>query len=199
MNKTVLIAIVALLIVGGIGFVVLQKNKSTSSLLGAKTDENVFTSIKDALSKSLSLKCEFADASGRQTTSYVKNGAVRADFTAAKAEESGSVIIKDKIMYFWNSQGGWKSDVPEEQTLPQAREDLPSGQAQGANIVDSLEANKEKCKPDVVADSLFTPPADVMFQDFSKMIQAPQGSIPAAIDKAQLEEIMKNFSPPPEN
>ena len=51
--------------------------------------------------------------------------------------------------------------------------DLPDG-GQNANSADTLaelEKYKDSCKPTVVADSMFVPPADVKFQDLSKMMQ----------------------------
>ncbi len=174
MNQKVLIAVVLFVLLGGGGYMVLSK-KSSSGSPATSSGGNVFTSIKDALSKSLSLECTFTDEGGRQTKSYLKNGAVRADITAKDPKESGSVIVKSKTMYFWNGKTGFTMLIPEETGTPKqtgAKETTP----EGANIVESMEKNKESCKPAVVSDSLFTPPADVVFQDFSKMMQLPTGA-----------------------
>ncbi len=177
MNKNILIGLVVLILVGaGAGYVVMSK-KGVPGIPASTTSGNVFTSIKDALSKSLSLECTFTDESGRQTKAYMKAGAVRSDFTGKTANESGSVIMKDKKIYFWNAQGGFMMEAPEE--TPAAGEPTTKATPGGAgDIVETMEKYKESCKPAVVADSLFTPPANITFQDFSKMMQqtAPAAS-----------------------
>ena len=173
-NQKLLIGLVVILLVGGgVGFVVMSK-KGTPATPGTSqtstTGGNVFTSIKDALSKSLSLECMFTDEDGRQTKAYVKAGAVRSDFTGKIANESGSVIMKDKKIYFWNAQGGFMMEVPEE--TPAAGEPTTKETPGGVgDIMETMEQYKESCKPAVVADSLFTPPANITFQDFSQMMQ----------------------------
>ena len=155
---------------------VLSKKGTPDTSSPSTSGGNVFTSIKDALSKSLSLECTFTDESGQQTKSYIKNGAVRADMTAKDPKESGSVIVKGKTMHFWNGKTGFTMQIPEETSAPAqpgAKESTP----ESANIMQTMEKYKDSCKPAVVADSLFTPPADVQFQDFSKMMQQlPTGS-----------------------
>lgn len=164
-----LIGLVVVVLLGAGGYVVLSSKKG--SLPSSSTSGgNVFSSIKDALSKSVSLECNFTDEDGRQTKAYIKAGAVRSDFTGKTANESGSVIMKDKKMYFWSSQGGFMMDVPDEKPAAgQPKEEgLPST---GADVMKTLEQYKDSCKPAVVSDSLFTPPANITFQDFSKMMQ----------------------------
>lgn len=185
MNKNLIIGIVALLLIGGGAYYFLSQNKQAGPTSGQSTTSSgpsgsVFSSIRDALSKSLSLACTFTDESGRQTKSYIKNGAVRADITAADSKESGSVIVKDNKMYFWNSQGGFMMDLTTT-TTPGAGSATTGSSGTSApgevgNVMDTLEKYKNSCKPSVVADSLFTPPTNVTFQDFSKMMQPPTGS-----------------------
>lgn len=172
MKFKAVIAIVVLVILAGVGYMVLSKKGSPGTSSPSTQGGNVFTSIKDALSKSLSLECTFTDETGRQTKAYMKAGAVRSDFTGKTPEESGSVIMKDKKMYFWSSQGGFMMEVPDEQPTPgqQATEEdkLPST---SADLLKTLEQYKDSCKPAVVSDSIFTPPANIQFQDLSKMMQ----------------------------
>lgn len=183
MNNKIIIGIIALVLLGGGGYYFLSNkgavSPSTQSTPSAQTGSGVFSSIKDALSKSLSLECNFSDQEGRQTKSFIKNGAVRADITAPKAEDSGSVIVKDKKIYFWNSKGGFMMEMPE--VTPGASQPSTAGtQGEAGNVLDTMEKYKDSCKPAVVADNLFTPPSSVQFQDFSKMMQqsAPPVTIP---------------------
>ncbi len=193
-KQGLIIAAVIIVILAGLGYFYFGKS---ASLPGTKS--TVFTSVQDALSKSLSLKCEYTDTTnGTKTTAYIKNGAVRADTTSANANESGSVIMKDKKMYFWNAQGGFMMEVPD--VTPEPGTPTPKGN-QAEDIMKDLEKYKESCKPAVVADSLFTPPSDVTFTDFSKMMQVPTGNAgqqsQPTIDQKQVEELMKQYSNPP--
>lgn len=179
--KLVVVAIIVLALLGGIGYMIMSK-RAGNPPVSPPTGGNVFTSIKDALSKSLSLECSFTDAEGRQTKAYVKSGAVRSDFTGKTANESGSVIVKDKKMYFWNSQGGFMMEIPEE--TPVAGQKAPETPGSVGDVMGTLEKYKENCKPSVVSDSLFTPPTNITFQDFSKMMQQitpPTGASPQAM------------------
>ncbi len=175
MNKNIIIGAIILLLAGGAGFYFFSKSKtiSTQSPAAVQPETSVFTSIKDALAKAISLECDFSDQTGHQTKSYIKNGAIRADITAADPKQSGSVIIKDQKMYFWNSVGGFTMDVPNESPTPGANAKAtanPSGLS-AAGMIASVEQYKDSCKPSVVSDDLFTPPANVKFQDFSKVMQ----------------------------
>lgn len=187
-NKMILASIVIVILLLGIGgYYVMSKNAtssptSTVAPTNAPTAANAFTSIQDALSKSVSLQCEYTDESGRKTLAYIKAGAVRTDMTGKTPEENGSVIMKDKKMYFWNGKQG----IMMEFDVNQMAKNVPSGspttqksspapkQEDGANVMESLEKFREHCKPAVVDDALFVPPADVKFQDFSKMM--PSGA-----------------------
>ena len=105
MNKTVPIIIVVLLLLFGGGAYLALKNKpvrpgesNTSVNPATNQPTNGFTSIKDALSKSLSLECTYKDDRGTETKTEIKGGAV---YVQAKVDKAGSqtesqVIIKDR-------------------------------------------------------------------------------------------------------
>ena len=199
-NKGIIIAIVAVVLLLAGGFIVMKNNQkiasnpSAGSLAQPDTSkgESVITSIKDALSKSMTLTCEFTDERGRGTKSYVKNGAVRADITSPNANEAGSFIIKDKKMYFWNDKQAMMMEIPAEANTQTKQ----GGQEQ--ELMNSMEEYKDHCKPGVVADSLFTPPADIKFTDFSKMMIPPSGMPQKGnlkMDQKQAEEMMKKYAP----
>src|SRR3989338_9550876 len=184
--KFLLLFSVLLTVLGGCSFLKNSQNQVQNQMQNATqkvadTATNPFSSIKDALSKSLSLVCTFTDDQERQTESYVKNGAVRVNMIALKPEDSTSMIMKDKKIYFWNDlkKEGMMMEVPEASITP-----LPtvtgtsklktSGQGiSGQEVLATLEKFKDSCKPGVVDDSLFTPPTDVKFTDLSKMMVPP--------------------------
>ncbi len=167
MNKTVVavaVGAVLLVAVGGGWYLTTNKSKGTEGTVAKTEGGGAFGSIKDALAKSLSLKCEFSDEGGRKTTAYLKAGAVRADTVGKTAEETGSVIVKDKKMYFWNGKEGMMIELKDEE----GSDGTASG-LQGGNVLQDLEKYKNSCTAAVVADSLFVPPTDVKFGDFSQL------------------------------
>lgn len=186
-NSKLIIGIVVVVLLALLGFGAFKFLKKGASTMvpGGSQSGNVFTSIKDALSKSVSLQCDYSDANGIKTTAYIKAGAIRSDTTGKTPEESGSAIIKDKKMYFWNSQGGFTMDFKDTETTAPSTAPSKSGGEKPQDIMNSLEQYKDSCKPAVVSDSLFTPPANVKFQDFSQMFKTPTGGagVPAFNEK----------------
>ena len=206
-----IIAIVAIvLLLAGGGFLLLNSSKTpanNSENSAAKTSQSVpeenksaITSIKDALMSSASLSCDFTDKEGRKTTSYIKNGMVRADVMGSDdAEDNGSFLLRDKKMYFWNAKKqGFMSEAPDD--YADKKEDVAENQGaeQKKDMLENMEKYKESCKQATVADSLFTVPSDVKFTDYSSMMKASgskgTGAEPT-IDQKKVEELMKQYAP----
>lgn len=204
MKKKLVVA--AVLVLGLAAFLFLSPTsplKSSSMKSASMTGASPFTSIQDALSRSLSLECTFTDDSGRQTKTYVKAGAVRTSFTGKTTEESGNAIIKDKKMYFWNEgkKEGFMMEVPEVtpgQTSKTAQTP-PNGAGMttsAANVYSMLEKFKNSCKARAVADPLFTPPADVSFKDYSQMMKDLQNMMKpsaGAMNEENLKQMMERY------
>ncbi len=164
--KIVIAVVLVLLLAGAVG-VYLMGGKDKMTKDGVMQEGNAFTSIRDALSKSISLECELTDSEGRTTKAYIKNGAIRADMTDPDPNNSGSVIMKDKKIHIWNGKEGFTMELPDD---PNAMGESGSETTQGDQILNDLENYKDSCKPAIVSDSLFTPPTDVTFSDTSKLI-----------------------------
>ncbi len=169
---------------------------------GAKTS-NVFESIQDALSKSLSLKCVYKDEKGVQTTTYIKGGAVRVNMEGIKDnEQPGSIILKDKKMYMWNevSKTGFTYTITEPVVTP-GTDKLPTVDNKDASVLAEIEKYKDSCKTEVIADSFFVPPADVKFQDMSAFTENLMKQVPTTgvdqntVDQDYINELMKQISP----
>lgn len=169
---------------------------------GAKTS-NVFTSIQDALSKSLSLKCLYKDEQGIQTTTYIKGGSVRVLMEGIKDKEQPStIILKDKKMYMWNeiSKTGFTYTITEPEVTPGT--ESPKVDNKDASVLAGIEKYKDSCKTEVVADSFFVPPADVKFQDMSAFTESLQKQVPTTgagdqntVNQDYINELMKQISP----
>lgn len=217
MRRVPLIIILILIIVAGItGYYLSVRTKNASSpskiaQANKPTSAPLFQSIQDALAKSLSLQCQFTDDQNRAITAYIKGGAIRADTIAQKPEESASVIVKDKKIYFWNTttKQGFMMTMTDQQvkdiqnTMMQKQSGSTSASPtdQGKNMVDTLEKFKDHCKVAVVADSLFVAPTDITFQNISTMM--PSISAMPSINPSNYQQMMQKYqgqvSPQPQN
>lgn|GEM_PF-1027999 len=198
------ILIIILILLGFGIWYVLQGSKTNSNVTPAAvvtqtvqpTQASVFSSIQDALAKSVSLKCEYTDESDKKIVTYIKAGSIRTDFQSTDPKQSGSMIVKDKKMYFWNGKVGTMMafDVEEmsKNITPSVKKSTTSAVSPNAtDVISGLEKFKDSCKPAVVADSLFVAPTDVKFSDLSQMMKAiPTG---AAMTEAQIKELQKQF------
>ena len=209
MNKKVIVVVVVLLLLllAGAGYYLYTKSaqKPAATATTQEKNEGVFGSIKDALSKSLSLQCAFTSENGVPTTAYIKAGAVRVDTTGKTPEQTTSIIMKNKTMYFWptNSKQGSMMTIPDVSITPSVTGSTvkPTGTSdQSENMMAALEKFKDSCKPAVVADSLFTPPSDVKFTDMSQMMKAvvPSGTpsgYPTGMSQQDVQKMMQQYKP----
>lgn len=190
-NQKLIIIIVLVLILVGAGAYFLMGNKTVKE--GSQGEGgNALTSIKDALSRSVSLECEYTDAEGKASKAYIKNGAVRADVSSSNPEEAGSVILKDKKMYMWTGKEGFVVTMPDE--TPEGGESDSKVDEQ-QDLMKDLEEYKDSCKVAVVSDSLFTPPADVKFSDMPNFGAPANNSVPAEgeMSEEKIKEMMKQY------
>ncbi len=164
-----IIIVVVILIVIGV-FAYFNNSSQQGSLTEqAKTESNnLFSSIKDAMSKSLSLKCEYQGVEGK-TTTYVKGEKVRVITETTGAEATiANLIFKDNKMWVWNEgeKEGFLFEIDNQDVDEQ--EDL-SGQSNREEIIEELEQYKDQCSTAVIQESMFTPPSDVTFKNLSNL------------------------------
>lgn len=215
-RNIIIFAIVVVLLLLGVGvYYVLGRSmtapatQTTVQTTATPTPASMFTSIQDALAKSLSLQCTYEE-DGKTTIAYIKAGAVRADSTGGTPAENGSVIVKDDTMYFWNGKQGMMVKFDREAMQKQAESMKPSttpgkalpSQAPQANVMQNLEKYKDACKPATVADTLFTPPTDVKFVDQTKMMENAQkmmqGVTPGqGVNEDDVKKMMEQYQPSP--
>lgn len=182
-NKRVLITsilILLVLFVAGASYLKFRSN-SNQSENNTTGDKSVFTSIKDALSKNVTLVCDFNDETGSSVKSYVKNGAIRITTTNKESEDtSGDIIMKDKKMYMWDlkTKQGFVYDIPdaEDNSVGMTSDEFIKSES----YLDLIDKYKDSCKVSSIDDSYFNLPTDVKFQDMSKFLedlksQMPQG------------------------
>lgn len=180
MTPKIIIGIIILLIIGAGAYLLLGNGKN--SVVGSAV--NKITSAKDMLSASVSMHCEYTEA-GRTSKVEIKNGAMRVDATGATPEENGSIILKNKKMYMWNGKQGYVYDVPDDQTTGGKAGDKSVSQKE--DLMKSLEAYKDACKPAVVSDSLFDAPSDVTFTDMANLLKQ---------NSTEMQKYQQQYVPP---
>jgi flagellar basal body-associated protein FliL len=212
MKKIVLVLVIFILLGVGGYFYMSSKGTLQKAPIGAgsnNSSSNVFTSIKDALSKSLSLKCTYKDEKGIQTTTYIKGGAIRVMMEEVKEkEQSNNVILKDKKMYMWNeiTKTGIIFTMTEPKISPvKVAGKIPEAPTnKDASLLAEIEKYKDSCRAEIIEDSFFTPPADVKFQDMSAFTESLMKRVPTANpvqdgstveSQKALEELMKQITP----
>lgn len=184
-KKRVLFTSILLLLVvfvSGVSYLKFKNNNTNSdNVEDSGTADNVVTSIKDALSKKVTLVCEFKDDSGSSVKSYIKNGAIRIMTNNNAESGAGEIIIKDKKMYMWDvkTKQGFMYDVPEESENDTAS--ITNGEiVKSESYLNMIDKYKDSCKVSSVEDSYFDLPSDIKFQDMAKFLediksQMPQG------------------------
>ncbi len=167
----ILLFVLLLLIAGGISYLKFKSGKESAVL---------FDSIKDALSKNLTLSCEFNNSEGMKVSSFIKNGAVRVTTLSANGNQSGEMILAGEKMYIWDTKTkqGFVYDTPE--NSGETTENSNIGDFSGKDYLAMIEEYKNSCVVATVADSYFEVPKDVSFKDMNKFLedlknQKPQG------------------------
>jgi hypothetical protein len=171
-NLLIIIIVVAILLVGG--YFYLNYRGTGPGITGQKSGGTVFNSIQDALSRSISLQCEYPDNKGGKVTVYIKNGAVRV--MGYSAGQYGQALMKDNKMYVWDDktkQGVVMSFNMQEMMKANGAAGQPTGTVpnQGEDFLKSLEQYKNYCKPATVGGSVFNVPSDVKFVDFEQQMK----------------------------
>ena len=125
--------------------------------------KNTFTSIHDAIDRSIALRCEYTDTSGEKTIANISGKQIRLD--SDKASEQGNFhgIIKDNKMYIWADKApeGMMIDFSQIKDDSLKMDDKPIRSSD--DIISKLEEKKDTCKATTAAASMFELPSDVKF------------------------------------
>lgn len=167
----IIIIIVVVLAVGAIMFI--SRNQTTKPSVNVTTEnktgekkEGVFDSIRDAISKSLSLKCEYK-TDKTKTVAYIKGTAIRIDGSGTEKPNSGAIIKDNKL---------WSWDIDKKEGIIMSLQMNKDKALSPEEIINNLEKEKQFCQTAVVSDSVFNPPTDVKFQDLSALFEKISGT-----------------------
>jgi hypothetical protein len=122
---------------------------------------NVFTSVKDAVTRQIALKCEYTD-NGQTTTTYIKGKNVRLVGNNKSAGVEG--LMKDDKFYLWSSKNnqdkkGMIIDIAKMEGAKMGQTPIKSID----DVVVELEKKKENCVNSTDGDSIFELPGDITF------------------------------------
>lgn len=173
----VIVGLILLILVAGGAF---YFKGQTTSVGTTSTDRNIFTSVKDALSKKMTLVCDFKDETGASVKSYIKNGAVRVSTMGESSDKSGEIIIKNKMMYMWDtkSKQGFVYNLPDQENNENGGGVTEDNAVNSESYFSMIDRYKDSCKVGTVEDSYFEVPKDINLQDMSKLLEDMKNNIP---------------------
>lgn len=139
----------------------------TPSPTATPTASNIITTIKDAITKNMVLKCEYTDEDGGKTTTYIQGNSVRMIGNDEKTKNING-LIKDKKFYVWELNG--KEGMIIDMTKIDDKNPLKMGETAvktEEDVINVLEGQKDKCIVSPVDASFLELPKDVVFKEFA--------------------------------
>lgn len=163
-------------------------------------------SLKDALTLGKSVQCVYTTEEGEVKT-WVKGNKVRVEgvgFGPPEAKNGQGGMVNDgEWIYIWGGEEKtgikYRLSAMEQQDWAKDVEEWQDPQQWAAGIEDKY---KVSCNQTTVSDNIFTPPADVQFQNMTEMLEKvgeleksfPQEGGQLDEEKVkELEELMKSF------
>ncbi len=170
---------VGLLVILGLGAVFMLKKTSAPVPLSVQNippspqpvveqKQTGLGSLADLLKSGVSQECDYSYATTSAKVSgkvYLSSGKMRSNYTTTISEQppiTGSMIVDGQTMYLWSTgqTQGFKATFDETKANEQAKK-----------YVDVKQKVDYSCRPGIVDASLFIPPTDVKFTDFSEMMK----------------------------
>ena len=179
-NQTKIVLVALVLLLAGGGFLFLKRGKTQKPAeiqtpqkeieTEKKNEGSVFSSIKEALEKSISLKCQYRDKEGNLATVYFKKGMIRTD-GVNKEGQKNSAIIKDDKLWFWipeSNQKGMFISLEVLRNQKPANIQIPNKD----QIIKQAEEYKQNCQPTALSESLFEPPTNIEFDNLDEIMKS---------------------------
>ena len=111
------------------------------------------------------IKC-VSEQSGQTITIYMKGSKMRMDTVPADAHG----IYTEDLMYTWQAKQGSVMKIADIKALSAEAGEQYKPKSQ-SEIIENAQKVNSKCEAYDVSESLFTPPADVQFQDLTEMMK----------------------------
>jgi len=133
------------------------------------TTEDI-TDITMAMQLGKPVKC-VSESEGQTATIYMKGSKMRMDTMPADAHG----IYTEDTMYTWKDKQGMMMKMEDVKRMA-AQTGQPVRPKTQEEIVANAKQTNAKCESASVDESMFTPPADVQFQDLSDMIKQAEAA-----------------------
>ncbi len=122
------------------------------------------------------IKC-VSEQAGQTATIYMKGSRMRMDTSPADAHG----IYTADTMYTWKGTQGMMIKMEDVKKLAETSNQIrPKTQDE---IVANAEKSNAKCEPATVDESMFTPPADIQFQDMAAVLKQAEAALQAQQQK----------------
>lgn len=190
MNIKTILGIIAVLIVGAAAYYFLTPKQPAmqAKTMGNKMNDSIESfsgTISELLAKNTPLQCDFTysdkDAGGTSSgTVYVSGNKMRGNFETAIQDKTTqtSMIRRDNEVYTWGFEQGVGYKMQFDESMMQNAKDKAEEYMPQSKNESSFDPNKQKvdynCRAWAGDESMFTPPADIKFQDLSGMMQQMQ-------------------------
>lgn len=152
-------------------------SKKTSSSTSTENDSiaSKVGGLASALISGDSFKCKYVSNSDQSAGEYlVKNKMFRVDGQNGPNNTKSSIIMNSKGMYMWTpgEKQGLFYPVTEESKQGDSTKTNNSQFDDYLNPEKLDDKEKIDCQKSLIDDSVFSPPSDVEFQDFSQMMNS---------------------------
>ena len=154
-------------------------SKQTPNQTSDKKDESLLSKaggLASALVSGDSYKCSYTNDKDQSQGEYlVKNKMFRVDGQEGADGQKSSIILNDMGMYMWavgETKGFFYPTVKEDDSNKTNSKSPVSEFDDYLNPEKLDEKEKIDCKKASVSDSVFVPPVEVKFEDFTKMMES---------------------------
>jgi len=172
--------IIIILIIAGLGFLYFKQGqlpktnpKTNQTQPSSKqTNQNktgVIESIKGAITKNISFKCQYQPEGGSQIiTMYFKGGKIRSEYSSGSKTENIAIVDNNRV---WNWQPKEKKGVVFSIDLFKGKTTPDNQSYDKETIIKQAEKYRQNCRVENLSNSLFVPPADIKFQDMDEIMK----------------------------
>ena len=176
LNNIGIVIVILLLIVLGFFYFkrgeIPKNNLNQTNKTKKQTNQNktgLIESIKDAVTKNVSFKCQYQpEGSSQIITMYFKGGKIRSEYSLGSGTENIALVDNNRV---WNWQPKEKKGVVFSIDLFKGKTTPDNQSYDKEEIIKQTEKYRQNCQVENLPNSLFVPPADIKFQDMDEIMK----------------------------
>jgi len=182
--KKVIIIIIAVIILGAGGYFIFSQAKNgpeaktdaSKDIKGLKVNKN--NTLLGWLKRGKGVRCAIK-SEDEEVIMQTKNNKVRIDGLAGmmgqteeETEEPGAMISDGEWVYIWSGTGGMKMNIKDMQESMPEEQKAQAKDYSWENMAKAWQDEEAEydCKEARIADTIFTPPNNIEFVDFSQFM-----------------------------